>query len=89
MKMVPFWDAALYSLLGTLRQLTGGHCLRHDHRLDDAVGKQLSIVGQYLPDYTTQHPRKERSSGKFLNLMNGRHVLNNLSHWLGEREPKI
>jgi hypothetical protein len=51
-----------------LGEISGSHgdvyeddCLLGD-RPDDVASKHLGNVGQFLPDYTAQHPRRQPSS---------------------------
>jgi hypothetical protein len=60
MKMAVFWDVAPCSLVDTDRHFRGAYCLQH--RTDNGGSKVLWNVGQYLPDYTAQHRRRQPSS---------------------------
>jgi hypothetical protein len=67
MKMSVFWDDALRSLVETEQRFRGAYCLHHPwwwviHRPDDGGSKLLWNVGQYLPEYTAQHPTRKTSS---------------------------
>jgi hypothetical protein len=52
MKTAVFWDAAPCSVVNIDR------CFREAYCPDDGGSKILQNVGEYLPEYTTQHPRK-------------------------------
>jgi hypothetical protein len=52
MKMAVVWDVVSCSLADTDRRFRGAH--HHDNR----DSKLLWNVGQYLPDYMIQHPRR-------------------------------
>jgi hypothetical protein len=66
MKMAVSWDVAPCSLIDIDRRFRGVYCRLHN---DD---KYYWNVGQYLPDYTVQHPRRQPSLRKInLNLMPG------------------
>jgi hypothetical protein len=51
-----FWDGAPCRLLDIDRRFRGAH------NPDDGGSKHLWNVGQFLPDYTAQHPRRQPSS---------------------------
>jgi hypothetical protein len=57
MKMTVFWDVAPCSLADADRCFKGDYCLQH--RPDEGGSKRLRNVGQFLPDYTVQHPRRQ------------------------------
>jgi hypothetical protein len=52
LKMAVPWDVATCSLSDIDRRLKRAYCLHHQG------SKQLSNVGQYLSDYTAQHPEE-------------------------------
>jgi hypothetical protein len=56
-----FCDIAPYCLVESDRRFIGAYCL-HYHRPDDGSSKHLWNVGQFLWDYTAQHPRRQSSS---------------------------
>jgi hypothetical protein len=64
MKKAVFWVVAPCSLVHTDRRFRGAYCLhdQDDESSDDESGKLLRNVGQFLPDYTMQHPRRQPSS---------------------------
>jgi hypothetical protein len=61
--MTVFWDIAPCSLADIDRRFTGAYCLHHQGEgSDNGGGKYLWNVGKLLPDYPTQHPRRQSSS---------------------------
>jgi hypothetical protein len=59
-KIAVFWDVAPYSLVEIYRRFRGVYCLFHQGDDDDDGGsKHLWNVGEFLPDYTAQHPRRQ------------------------------
>jgi hypothetical protein len=58
-KMTAFWGVALCNLVEVYRRFRGACCL---HRPVDGGSKYLWNVGNLLPDYTAQQPRKQLSS---------------------------
>jgi hypothetical protein len=61
MKMIVFWDVAPCGIVEIDRLFRADYCLHHqsddyDHP-DDRGSKHLSNNGQFLQDYTAQHPR--------------------------------
>jgi hypothetical protein len=56
-KRFVFWVVAPCSLVDTDRLFRGAYC----HCPDDGGSKFLWDVGQYLPEYTAQQPRKQLS----------------------------
>jgi hypothetical protein len=61
MKMAVFWLVALCGLLEVYRLFRAAYCLTMG-RPDDGGSKYLWNVGKLLPDYTTQHPRRQPSA---------------------------
>jgi hypothetical protein len=59
MKMTIFWDVASYSLVEMDRRFRGAQ----GDGPDDGGSKHPRNVDQLLRDYTTQHPRRQSSSG--------------------------
>jgi hypothetical protein len=61
--MTAFWDIALYSLIEVGRCFRGTYFLHHqgDHHPDEG-STHFWNVGQFLLEYTAQHPRRLSSS---------------------------
>jgi hypothetical protein len=55
MEMAVFWDVAPFSLLDPDRRFRG------TYSNNDAGGKLLWNVDQYLPEYMMHHPRRHQS----------------------------
>jgi hypothetical protein len=58
MEISVLWDAAQCSLVDIDRRFRG------THHPNDRGSKIFWNVGQYLPDYTSQHPRRQPSSNQ-------------------------
>jgi hypothetical protein len=63
MKMAVFWVVAPCSLVEVYQLFTGACCLHHQgestHCPDNRVSKHLWNVGQLLPNYMAQQPRRQ------------------------------
>jgi hypothetical protein len=62
MKMTVFWDVAPFNLVEVCLRFRGACCLHYqgdEVSPDDGSSKYLWNVSKRLPDYTTQHPRRQ------------------------------
>jgi hypothetical protein len=64
MKTTVSWFVPKCSLVEIDGRFRGAYCLHHqdDDGPDDGGNKHCLNVGQFLPDYTAQHPRRRLSS---------------------------
>jgi hypothetical protein len=59
--MAVFWVVAPCSMVEVYHRFRGHRCVHHQGD-DDGGSKDLSNVGELLPDYTAQQPRRQPSS---------------------------
>jgi hypothetical protein len=68
MKMNVFWDVAQCNPVETDRRFRGAYCLHHQG--DNGGSKHLRNIGQFVPNYTVQLPRRQSSSVLSLIILN-------------------
>jgi hypothetical protein len=67
LKMTIFWDAAPFSLIQIDGCFRCAYCIHHqDSSPDDGGREHFLNIGQFLPDYMAQHPRRQSSSYSLL-----------------------
>jgi hypothetical protein len=72
MTMIVLKDTVLCSLVEVDRRFTRTYCLHHRGDGPDYGGrKHVWNVGQFLPDYTAQHPRRRSSWLLYVQTMTG------------------
>jgi hypothetical protein len=66
-----FWDVASCSLVDSDQRFRGAYCLHHQG--NDGGSTLLWNIGQHLPDYMVQHPRRQSSSCMYRSSGEGGH----------------